>query len=789
MELMEMNISESLIREIQKGLLQWYDFKSDAIVLYIETKTVVLTEAVEYQEDLEADVLEGTVPGALTENTMTALPEALAEMLTERSLQLVCASLEQVCSEKWQQDHMNIFDYIISIEALERHPDPENNLHVWRGLLKPDGRLLLGMNNRFGIRYFCGDRDPYTDRNFDGVEGYRRAYSKKEDTFQGCMYNQAEIARMLRSTGWNSFRFFSVFPDLKNPCLIYGEDYLPNEDLANRVFPVYNCPSTVFLEEESLYADLIENGMFHKMANAYLVECALDGRLSDVSHVTGSMERGRENALFTVIHKSGIVEKRAVYPEGRKRLEKLIEHGRDLSEHGISVVDGRLEEDVYVMPYVSAEVGQVYLKRLLQTDLGKFLEEMDRFRDLILQSSEIVKSETRKEEDDGLILRRGYLDMVPLNSFYINGTFVFYDQEFCEENYPANAIITRIIATFYAGNLEFQKFLSMEKLFERYGLMPKLGHWRKMEWEFLVKLRNEKALSSYHVECRRNGDVVNANRQRMNYSQEDYQQLFIDVFRNADTRKLILFGSGVFTKRFLALYRQDYPVYAIIDNSREKWGQELEGITIQSPDILRDLTSGEYKVLICIKNYLSVMKQLDAMGVVEYSIFDIHKNYPRKRKPIVQMQNTAEEKAALKKYHIGYIAGVFDLFHVGHLNMFKRAKEQCDYLIVGVVTDEGVRKFKETEAFVPYEERVEMVRSCRYVDEVAEIPLNFGGTSDAWRLHHFDCQFSGSDYVDNPDWLAEKEFLEKHGAEMVFFPYTESTSSSKLKAMIEKKLL
>lgn len=142
-----------------------------------------------------------------------------------------------------------------------------------------------------------------------------------------------------------------------------------------------------------------------------------------------------------------------------------------------------------------------------------------------------------------------------------------------------------------------------------------------------------------------------------------------------------------------------------------------------------------------------------------------------------------------KRYHVGYIAGVFDLFHIGHLNMFRRAKEQCDYLIVGVVTDEGVRKYKEVDPFIPFSERIELVRSCRYVDEAVEIPLNYNGTRDAWRLYQFDCQFSGSDYVDNPDWLAEKEFLEKHGAEMVFFSYTESTSSTRIKSLIEKKLL
>ena len=108
---------------------------------------------------------------------------------------------------------------------------------------------------------------------------------------------------------------------------------------------------------------------------------------------------------------------------------------------------------------------------------------------------------------------------------------------------------------------------------------------------------------------------------------------------------------------------------------------------------------------------------------------------------------------------------------------------------MGVVSDEGVRKFKDVEPFISFEERIEIVRSCRYVDEAVEIPLHFRGTRDAFKMYHFDCQFSGSDYVNDPDWLAEKDFLEKNGAEMVFFPYTESTSSSKIKKLIEEKLV
>lgn len=92
--------------------------------------------------------------------------------------------------------------------------------------------------------------------------------------------------------------------------------------------------------------------------------------------------------------------------------------------------------------------------------------------------------------------------MVPLNSFYIDGEFVFYDQEFCEENYPANAIISRMVGTFYAGNVELMKILPVEELYERYGLTKYRERWQRMEGEFLRDLRKERELRIYHEACR-----------------------------------------------------------------------------------------------------------------------------------------------------------------------------------------------------------------------------------------------------------------------------------------------
>ena len=130
----------------------------------------------------------------------------------------------------------------------------------------------------------------------------------------------------------------------------------------------------------------------------------------------------------------------------------------------------------------------------------------------------------------------------------------------------------------------------------------------------------------------------------------------------------------------------------------------------------------------------------------------------------------------MKKYRVGYTTGVFDMFHIGHLNILRRAKEQCDYLIVGVSTDELVKEYKNKTPIIPFEERAEIVQSIDCVDRV--IAQENRDKYEAWRELKFDVMFVGDDWKGKPLFMKVEEEFKKVGVDVVYFPYTKDTSST-----------
>ena len=137
----------------------------------------------------------------------------------------------------------------------------------------------------------------------------------------------------------------------------------------------------------------------------------------------------------------------------------------------------------------------------------------------------------------------------------------------------------------------------------------------------------------------------------------------------------------------------------------------------------------------------------------------------------------------LRRNVIGYTTGVYDMFHIGHLNVIRKAKEQCDYLIVGVSTDELVWNEKGKHPVIPYKERVEIISALKYVDKV--VSQKDKNKFEAWEKYHFDKMFVGADWKGTPQWVKYEKEFEPVEVEIVYLPYTDGISSTKLTDIIK----
>lgn len=144
------------------------------------------------------------------------------------------------------------------------------------------------------------------------------------------------------------------------------------------------------------------------------------------------------------------------------------------------------------------------------------------------------------------------------------------------------------------------------------------------------------------------------------------------------------------------------------------------------------------------------------------------------------MSNNTKKKAQI----VGYTSGVFDMFHIGHLNLLRQAKEQCDYLIVAVSTDELVQQYKNKLPIIPFNERCQIVEAIKYVDQVVpQIDRNKIGAFDKY---HFDIMFVGDDWKGSPLFAEVDAYMQAKGGRVCYLKHTDGISSTMLRQKVGK---
>ena len=164
---------------------------------------------------------------------------AYTEYLCEQGCIVECAGIEEDLTK-----YKARFDYVFANNIFEAAKNPEELFRKLIAVIKVDGVLYIGADNRLGLRYICGERDPYTERLFDGIENYKYAQQKE---IVGRCYSRSELVNFISKNEAVSIKLYSVFPNLEAAQLIFSDEYEPNEEISIRYTPLYRNPDFVLI--------------------------------------------------------------------------------------------------------------------------------------------------------------------------------------------------------------------------------------------------------------------------------------------------------------------------------------------------------------------------------------------------------------------------------------------------------------------------------------------------------------------------------------------------------------
>ena len=364
--------------------------------------------------------------------------------------------------------------------------------------LAPGGRILFAVNNRLGMKQFCGEPDYGTGYPFDGINNY-------PDGMNDRGFSKSEVEKMVTGGGIRFFQFYFPLPDARFPQLIYSQDYLPQRSVAERLINYYQDNSSILIYENDLYKDVIDNNVFPFFSNSFLVECSLQDNLSDLLYAAVTTDRGKKQGFATSIHRNGVVRKRPLDEEGMAGLENCFRNISDIAAHGVPIVPHTMLEHGIEMPFIEHSPLSDELNEIVEKGADAWIEVFDKLYTAILDSPDhvgdcenVLLKEGNPDTDWGVILENAYIDMVPFNCFLINGKLYFFDQEFVRKCFPAKYTLFRALVYSYYFVHRAEEVCSLEVMRERYALNDVWDIFVKIEDEFVERNRNKQIYANFY---------------------------------------------------------------------------------------------------------------------------------------------------------------------------------------------------------------------------------------------------------------------------------------------------
>lgn len=415
-----------------------------------------------------------------------------------------CSSIQKISKIEELENIDAKFNIIILIGINENEKiNLKNLVRRLEGFIEMDGRILLAVDNKFGLRFWAGNPENILEKKFTSLLGYNNEYEKIET------YTKRYIETQLKEIGYKT-RFYYPLPDYRRPNVIFSDDALPEYNSIDKYNPYYTGKSDILFNEIDVFREILktDKDMFTFFANSFLVEVIKKEKEYDTTYnyISYNNLRKEKYRLITKISNT-YVEKQIVNEKAEEHYENIKNNIKILQENDIKTVD-YIDEDKIKSKYIEQ-------KYLLNNVLTEKLEkgQVEEFDNIIKNYKKQISVKTYKEnnyentafgkygvevKDKSIIqdlnfVKNGMWDMTFKNCFLIDNQFYFFDQEWNEPNLPVEYILYRAILY----TISLRRFVSIEKLFDKYNLSKYITLFEQLDNKIQEEIRDDEVWKFY----------------------------------------------------------------------------------------------------------------------------------------------------------------------------------------------------------------------------------------------------------------------------------------------------
>jgi GT2 family glycosyltransferase/2-polyprenyl-3-methyl-5-hydroxy-6-metoxy-1,4-benzoquinol methylase len=458
---------------VRENILNWYPFKKDCTILEIGAGMGSLT-------GLLCDKAKKVTSVEMNSVRAKVIKARYAE---RKNLDVIVQNIEKL-------DKALKFDYVIMIGVLEYSDvffdvkEPfKYMLELAKSHLNKNGIILCAIENRFGLKYWCGASEDHLQQPFIGINGYGKDKTPKT-------LSKNALSELFDSAGFLDKRFYYVLPDYRFPKAIYTDDYLPvPQDIDNIPF-TYSKGSLLHTKEQTLYSEIIKNHTFDFFANSYLIEAGIK-KINDykINFVSARGEARKEYRCFTIIDNKNKVIKYPAHLKSENHIRNVYSNYLYLKRRGIKQIDQYYKKNRLYMDFVfHKRADLIFEEALVANDLKPIYSLIDKLKENLLKSSDFETEKNilvdlgyfNKGEYNGAILKYGFIDMTFYNAFIVDNELVFFDQEWKIENIPLNFMLYYAIKIAYT-RAKTKHEININDLLHYAGVMEYFDEFDKLE--------------------------------------------------------------------------------------------------------------------------------------------------------------------------------------------------------------------------------------------------------------------------------------------------------------------